>query len=97
MREEIRISWIKPENLEDHPQLIASTNGFPKRKHRNITLRDSSKEVAVELKEVHSKRGMNQDRDSLNWSKGRRSSHSYRDEAEQSTKERFENENDDQA
>jgi hypothetical protein len=29
----------------------SSTNGFPKRKHQNITLRDSSEKVAVELKE----------------------------------------------
>jgi hypothetical protein len=89
-----------------------SINGFPKRKHRNITHRDSSgmylhdsllfslyvylycflptnfssltEEVAVELKEVHSKR-----------SKRRRSSHSYGDEAEQSTEERFGDEHDD--
>ncbi|WJX12151.1 hypothetical protein P8452_02678 [Trifolium repens] len=61
-----------------------SINGFPKRKHRNITHRDSSEEVAVELKEVHSKR-----------SKRRRSSHSYGDEAEQTTEERFGDEHDD--
>jgi hypothetical protein len=103
----------------------SSINGFPKRKHRNITLRDSSgmylydfllfslyvylyyffflptnfssltEEVAVELKEVQ--RGRNQDRDSVNRSKRRRSSHSYVDETEQSTEERFGNEHDDHA
>jgi hypothetical protein len=47
----------------------------------------------VELKEVQSKRGRNQDRDSLNRSKRRRSYHSYGDKAKQiSTEERFENE-----
>jgi hypothetical protein len=45
-----------------------------------------TEEVAVELKEVHSKR-----------SKRRRSSHSYGDEAEQSTEERFGKEHDDHA
>ncbi|GAU37190.1 hypothetical protein TSUD_30550 [Trifolium subterraneum] len=70
---------------------IASINGFPKRKHRNITLRDSSEEGAVELRVVPSKRGRNHD------SKRRRSSHSYGDEGEQSTEERFGNEQDDHA
>ncbi|XP_045796213.1 protein TIME FOR COFFEE-like isoform X2 [Trifolium pratense] len=76
---------------------IASINGFLKRKHRNITLRDSSEEETVELKEVPSKRGRNHDRDSLNRSKRRRSSHSYGDEGERSTEERFGNELDDHA
>jgi hypothetical protein len=106
----------------------SSINGFPKRKHRNITLRDSSgmylydfllfslyvylylfflptifssltEEVAVELKEVQSKRGLgrNQDRELVNRSKRRRSSHSYVDETEQSSEERFGNEHDDHA
>ncbi|KAK2386014.1 hypothetical protein P8452_24496 [Trifolium repens] len=66
---------------ESRRSSTALTNGFSKRKHQTITLKDSFEEVAVELKEVQSKRGRNQDRDLLNRSMRRRSSPSYGDEA----------------
>nr|KYP43336.1 Protein TIME FOR COFFEE [Cajanus cajan] len=61
--------------------MATSTNGFPKRRHRTIALRDSSEEGAVELlREGASKRGRNRDRDrdrdSANRNKRRRGSHS---------------------
>ncbi|KAH1136430.1 hypothetical protein GYH30_026770 [Glycine max] len=71
--------------------MTTSTNGFPKRRHRTIALRDSSEEGAVELREGTSKRGRNRDRDrdSANRSKRRIGSHS------QSTEESVGNEQDD--
>ncbi|XP_012569782.1 protein TIME FOR COFFEE isoform X3 [Cicer arietinum] len=77
--------------------MAPSINGFPKRTHRNIPLRDSSEEGAVELREASSKRETNRygDRDSSNRSKRRRDSHSHRDESEQSTEESIGNEQDD--
>ncbi|KAG4402208.1 hypothetical protein GLYMA_02G146900v4 [Glycine max] len=70
--------------------MATSTNGFPRRRHRTIALRDSSEEGAVELREGASKRGRNRDRDrdSANRSKRRRGSHS------QSTEESVGNEQD---
>ncbi|XP_027364226.1 protein TIME FOR COFFEE-like isoform X2 [Abrus precatorius] len=77
--------------------MVSSTNGFPRRRHRTIALRDSSEEGAMELREGASKRGRNRDRDrdSANRSKRRRGSHSHRDEGEQSTEESVGNEQDD--
>ncbi|CAI8602949.1 unnamed protein product [Vicia faba] len=77
----------------------SSTNGFPKLKHRNIALRDSSEDGAVvELREVPSKRGRNRDkdrdRDSSNMSKRRRGSHCQIDEDEHGTEESIGNEQD---
>ncbi|TKY52629.1 TIME FOR COFFEE protein [Spatholobus suberectus] len=69
--------------------MASSTNGFPRRRHRTIALRDSSEEGAVDLREAASKRGRNRDRDPTNRSKRRRGSHS------QSTEESVGNEQDD--
>ncbi|XP_058770887.1 protein TIME FOR COFFEE isoform X2 [Vicia villosa] len=76
----------------------SSTNGFPKLRHRNIALRDSSEDrTAVELREAPSKRGRHRDkdRDSSNMSKRRKGSHCHIDEDALGTEESIGNEQDD--
>ncbi|KAI5395172.1 protein TIME FOR COFFEE isoform X2 [Lathyrus oleraceus] len=70
----------------------SSTNGFPKLRHRNIPLRDSSEVGAAELREAPSKRGRNRDKDRDSSSKRRRGSHCHIDEDEQGTEESIGNE-----
>lgn len=67
----------------------SSVASSTRRRHRSITLKDSSDEGVVELREGASKRGRNRDRDSVNRSKRRRGSHS------QSTEDSVGNEQDD--
>ncbi|KAI4349510.1 hypothetical protein L6164_010092 [Bauhinia variegata] len=77
-----------------------TTNGFPRRRHRTIGLRDSSEERQVELQETvrlravasRRDRDRDRDRDSSNRSKRRRAS--QREEGEQSTEESVGNEED---